>query len=147
MHILSDLCLFDVALIQDQDDEVLFAIAEELGDVWQLNPDKTGFLNLLETLAKSDETVVREQATKSLTKICQNLSDEELQNVFCPLVIRLAQAEWFTGRVSACSLFYHAYSRSNAQKERLRKKFMELCQEDTPMIRRVCAAKLGEFAT
>ena len=114
MHILSSLYLFDIALIQDQDDEVLFAIAEELGDVWQLNPDKTGFLPLLETLAKSDETVVREQATKSLTKICQNLSDEELQNVFCPLVIRLAQAEWFTGRVSACSLFYHAYSRSNA---------------------------------
>lgn len=125
----------------------MFAIAEELGNVWQLNPDKTAFLSLLETLAKSDETVVREQATKSLTNICNNLSDEELQNVFCPLVIRLAQAEWFTGRVSACSLFYHAYHRSNAQKERLRKKFMELCQEDTPMIRRVCAAKLGEFAT
>jgi len=75
------------------------------------------------------------------------LGDEDLQNIFCPLVIRLAQAEWFTGRVSACSLFFHCYSRSNAQKERLRKKFMELCQEDTPMIRRVCAAKLGEFAT
>ena len=101
----------------------------------------------METLAKSDETVVREQATLSLTKICGDLDDDTLQNNFCPLIIRLAQAEWFTGRVSACSLFYHAYSRSNAQKERLRKKFMELCQEDTPMIRRVCAAKLGTFAT
>ena len=55
-----------IALIQDQDDEVLFAIAEELGQVWQLNNDKTIFLPLLESLAKSDETVVREQATKSL---------------------------------------------------------------------------------
>ena len=139
--------LIITALIKDQDDEVLFAIAEELGESWTLNPDKSAFLPLLETLAKSDETVVREQATKSLTKICISLPDEDLQNIFCPLVIRLAQAEWFTGRVSACSLFYHAYARSNAQKERLRKKFMELCQEDTPMIRRVCAAKLGEFAT
>ena len=113
----------------------------------QLNPDKTVFLPLLETLAKMDETVVREQATKSLTQISEQLSDSEMQNVFCPLVIRLAQAEWFTGRVSACSLFFHAYPRANAQKERLRKKFMELCQEDTPMIRRVCASKLGQFAT
>lgn len=63
------------------------------------------------------------------------------------MVIRLAQAEWFTGRVSSCALFYHAYSRSGAQKERLRKKFMELCQEDTPMIRRACAARLGQFST
>ena len=72
------------------DDEVLFAIAEELGEVFKLMPDKTVFLPLLETLASSDETVVREQATKSLTAICKMLSDEELQNVFCPLVIRLA---------------------------------------------------------
>jgi len=105
---------FCAALLPDQDDEVLFAIAEELGTVWQLNPDKSVFLPLLEHLAKSDETVVREQATKSLTNLCNNLGDEELQNIFCPLVIRLAQAEWFTGRVSACSLFYHCYSRSNA---------------------------------
>ena len=32
-------------------------------------------------------------------------------------------------------------------KERLRKKFLELCQEDTPMIRRACASRLGEFSS
>ena len=75
------------------------------------------------------------------------MSEAEVQNSFCPLVVRLAQHEWFTGRVSACALFYHAYPRANAQKERLRRKFLELCQEDTPMIRRVCAAKVGDFST
>jgi serine/threonine-protein phosphatase 2A regulatory subunit A len=40
----------------------------------------------------------------------------------------------------------HAYPRAGVQKEKLRKKFMELCQEDTPMIRRACASKLGEFS-
>lgn len=70
-----------------------------------------------------------------------------MQNVFTPLVIRLSQAEWFTGRVSSISLFYHAFPRANAQRDRLRKKFMELCQEDTPMIRRACASKIGEFST
>jgi len=68
----------------------LFAVAEELGKVWELVPDKTAFLPLLEQLAKSDETVVREQATKSLTVISKSLSDAEIQNVFAPLVIRLA---------------------------------------------------------
>lgn len=136
-----------VELIEEQDDEVLFAIAEELGMVWELNPDKTVFVPLLEKLAKKDETVVREQATRSLTTISKELSDAEIQNIFCPLVIRLAQAEWFVGRVSSCSLFFHAYPRAGQFKERLRKRFIELCQEDTPMIRRACAHKLGEFST
>jgi serine/threonine-protein phosphatase 2A regulatory subunit A len=47
-------------LIQKEDDEVLFAVAEELGNTFKLLPDKTIFLSLLESLAKHDETVVRE---------------------------------------------------------------------------------------
>lgn len=46
------------------------------------------------------------------------------------MLMRLGACDWFTGRISACSLFYHAYPKANAQKEKLRKKFMELCQED-----------------
>jgi serine/threonine-protein phosphatase 2A regulatory subunit A len=68
----------------------------------------------LEKLAKSDETVVREQSVRSLITISEALSDTEIQNVFAPMVIRLAQGEWFTGRVSSCSLFFHAYPRSGA---------------------------------
>jgi serine/threonine-protein phosphatase 2A regulatory subunit A len=45
-----------------EDDEVLFAIAEELGKCWELIPEKTLFLPLLEKLCNADETVVREQA-------------------------------------------------------------------------------------
>ena len=47
-------------LIKSEDDEVLFAIAEELGKCWELNPEKTLFLPLLEKLCNADETVVRE---------------------------------------------------------------------------------------
>jgi serine/threonine-protein phosphatase 2A regulatory subunit A len=77
-------------------------------------PDKTLLLPLLENLAKQDETVVREQAGKSLNTIAKSLSDAEIQNIFAPLVIRLAQGEWFTGRVTSASLFQNAYARSNA---------------------------------
>ena len=126
---------------------MLFAIAEELGKIWTLHSDKCLYLQLLAKLAQSDETVVREQSARSLIDISQHLSDSEMQSTFVPLVIRLAQAEWFTGRVTSCSLFFHAYPRSGSHKERLRRKFMELCQEDTPMIRRACASKLGPFST
>lgn len=50
----------------EEDDEVQFAIAEELGKVFVLLPDKTMFIKHLEILAKHDETVVREMATTSL---------------------------------------------------------------------------------
>ena len=67
-----------IELIKSEDDEVLFAVAEELGMVFPLIPDKTVFLPSLEALAKQDETVVREQAAKSLTTISENLSDAEI---------------------------------------------------------------------
>jgi hypothetical protein len=53
-------CQLCLALVNQEDDEVLFAIAEELGKIWELHNDKTVYLPLLEKLAKSDETVVRE---------------------------------------------------------------------------------------
>ena len=109
--------------------------------------DKTVFIQLLEDLSRQDETVVRDQATKSLTMISEKLSDAEIQNVLAPLVIKLAQSEWFTARVSSCLLFFPCYSKAGPQKEKLRKKFIELCNEDTPMIRRACALQLGKFAT
>ena len=142
IHALSPL-LSLLELIKSEDDEVLFAIAEELGKIFTLINDKTVFLPSLEALAKQDETVVREKAALSLTVISENLSDPEIQTVFAPLVIKLAQGEWFTGRVSSCQLFFPCYSKSGPQKEKLRKKFIELCNEDTPMIRRACASKLG----
>lgn len=74
----SELINSNLELIKSEDDEVLFAIAEELGKVFKLISDKTVFLNLLETLARQDETVVREQAAKSLTIISENLSDAEI---------------------------------------------------------------------
>ncbi len=57
----------------------------------------------------------------SLNKICRVLSESEMQNLFAPMVIRLAQGEWFTSRVSACSLFYAAYPLAGNQKDKLRK--------------------------
>ena len=144
-HIIIELIKF-IELIEEEDDEVLFAIAEELGNIFSQISDKTAFIDPLETLCKQDETVVREAASKSLVKICETLNDSEIQTIFAPLVLNLAKSEWFTGRVSSCHLFAVCYTQSGSHQDRLRKQFIELCKEDTPMVRRACASKLGEFA-
>lgn len=100
-------------------------------------------LSLLEKLAKSDETVVREQAASSLAQATNDFDENDVQNIFVPLVLRLAQSEWFPGRASACLLFNPAYAKAGSHKEKLRKKFLSLCAEDTPLVRRVGTSHLG----
>ena len=135
-------------LIDFEWDEVLFAIAEELGktEIFNLS-DVTHLLESLDKLAWSDETVVREQASLSLRNICIQMSESDVQDIFIPLVLKLASSDWFPGRVSAWSLFSKAYEKAGSHKEELRKKFLELCNEDTPIVRRAGSSKLGEFAT
>ena len=83
----------------------------------------------------------------SLRQICISMKESEVQDIFIPLVLKLATSDWFPGRVSACSLFSKAYEKAGSQKDELRKRFLELCNEDTPIVRRTGSSKLGEFAT
>ena len=63
---------------------------------------------------------------------------------YVPMLGRLANKEWFTARISAAGLIADAYPRLKVdqQKEHL-VMFAELCQDDTPMVRRVAAQSLG----
>lgn len=52
--------------------------------------------------------------------------------------------EWFTSRTSACGLFSVAYRQAkDTTKQELRQMFRSLCGDDTPMVRRAAASKLG----
>lgn len=101
---------------------------------------------MLETLAALDETVVREQATQTLDSLAKNLSDSEISAIFVPIVLKLAAADNFSARVSACALFAAAYPRAGMHKERLRSRFIELSHEETPMVRRAAVAQMRNFA-
>ncbi len=60
---------------------------------------------------------------------------------------RLATGEWFTSRVSATGLFATAYPRcAVGLKAELRQLYSQLCRDETPMVRRAAAHKLGAFA-
>jgi hypothetical protein len=52
--------------------------------------------------------------------------------------------EWFTSRTSGCGLFAVAYPKSSDPvKVELRQLYKTLCTDDTPMVRRAAASKLG----
>jgi len=134
-------------LLKKEEDEVLFAIADELGKVSTLlSGSQLIFLPPLEQLAAMEETVVRDRAVASLNTISNNLTDMEIQNNYVPMVLRLSSHDWFTGRVSAVNLIHTVYSRTGSHKDKLRQKFIELCNEETPMIRRAVASKIGDLA-
>jgi serine/threonine-protein phosphatase 2A regulatory subunit A len=64
-----------------------------------------------------------------------------------PIVLRLAGNETnFTSRVSAVQLIPKVYPKAGKMKEQLRNKFNDLSREDTPMVKRAVASKMGVFA-
>lgn len=100
---------------------MLFAIAEELGKIYTFLENKLVLLPLLEALCSTDETVVREQAVKSLFKIADSLSGNDIQNIFAPMIIRLSSVESLPSKVSSIALVTSCYKRAGTQKEKLRK--------------------------
>ena len=60
---------------------------------------------------------------------------------------RLATTDWFTSRVSSCGIFATAYPRAPQHLQAdLRQLYGKLCRDDTPMVRRAAAFRLGKFA-
>ncbi|XP_077048518.1 uncharacterized protein LOC129134429 isoform X3 [Agelaius phoeniceus] len=145
----SELLPFLTDTIYDED-EVLLALAEQLGTFTALvgGPEFVHcLLPPLESLATVEETVVRDKAVESLRAVSHEHSPPDLEGHFVPLVKRLAGGDWFTSRTSACGLFSVCYPRvSSPVKAELRQYFRNLCSDDTPMVRRAAASKLGEFA-
>nr|XP_005901603.1 PREDICTED: serine/threonine-protein phosphatase 2A 65 kDa regulatory subunit A beta isoform isoform X5 [Bos mutus] len=145
----TELLPFLTDTIYDED-EVLLALAEQLGNFTGLvgGPDFAHcLLPPLESLATVEETVVRDKAVESLRQISQEHTPVALEAHFVPLVKRLASGDWFTSRTSACGLFSVCYPRASvAVKGEIRQYFRSLCSDDTPMVRRAAASKLGEFA-
>ncbi|EEB05229.1 protein phosphatase regulatory subunit Paa1 [Schizosaccharomyces japonicus yFS275] len=134
----------------DDEDEVLSALASQLGDFVEYvgGPEYAHvLLSILENLAAMEEPLVRDAAVESLNKICQVLSQEQLVEYFVPLVQRLSTAEWFTSRASSTALYCAAYERSTnpAVRVSLRQNFGHLCHDEAPMVRRPAATNCAKF--
>jgi len=134
----------------EDDDEILLVLAEELGRFVPLvggAEHAVALLEPLEKLAEVEETVVRERATESICTVIQALPPSQADEVF-GLVKRLAHGDWFTARVSSCSLMATCYKaiRVSEQKSEIRTLYENLAKDETPMVRRSAAAKLADFA-
>jgi hypothetical protein len=86
------------------------------------------------------------QAVESLNKICEELSQQQIEENFIPLVLRLSKADWFTSKISATGLYQTPYTRATPpSQEALRQHYGQLVHDDTPMVRRQAANNLAKF--
>lgn len=133
----------------EDEDEVLTALSEELGNfVEYVGGPEYGhvLLSPLENLAAIEEPLVREKAVESLNKICEQLSQQQIEEFFIPLVVRLSKADWFTSKISATGLYNVPYTRATPpSQEGLRQQYGQLVHDDTPMVRRQAANNLAKF--
>jgi len=127
----------------DDEDEVLTTIAISLGN---LVPFVGGanqlycLLTPLELLLSVEESSVRENAGRSVITVSNKLPINIFQSQYSDMIIRLAKKEWFTSRLSACSLIASAFSRlSLDQREIHLQHFTNLCRDDIPMVRRIAS--------
>ncbi|KAJ3999700.1 Ser/Thr protein phosphatase 2A regulatory subunit A [Lentinula boryana] len=132
----------------DDEDEVLLALADELGRDFEQYIGGKEYAHLLlaplENLSSVEETLVRDKAAESLTKIAAVLSNAQIEEYCIPLLKRLSGAEWFTSRTSSAALYPAVYDRvSPAIQDDLRKGYAALGSDDTPMVRRAAAKWLG----
>jgi serine/threonine-protein phosphatase 2A regulatory subunit A len=129
------------------EDEILLIMAAQLQYlVPQLLSTSTQCLSLLpilERLATMEETVVREEAVKATNHICPYICDAEHARSLSSMTKRLVAADWFTAKVSAAGICPTLYKTTH--EEELRFIYRDLCQDETPMVRRAAAQHLGSF--
>lgn len=131
----------------DSDDHVLSATAEKLGEmVDAVGGSEWAFFLLLplEELLMLDEASVREKALKSILAVQARMPSRHIDEHSCALVSRLARNDWFVARMAACSLIPSVCQR--AFSEEMLREFVELCGDETPMVRRSAIIAISEVS-
>lgn len=144
----------------DDEDDVLIALSEELGSFVDHvgGPSHTHvLLQPLETLSTVEESLVRERAVDSICKLSAYVASVapneahtlHVDHLF-PLLQRLAMGDWFTSRISSCSLVAHVYQHLPASPSELRHEvlsiYKRLAHDETPMVRRAAASNISAVA-
>jgi serine/threonine-protein phosphatase 2A regulatory subunit A len=139
--------LNDVA--QDDEEEVFAVLALKLGDFVPLiggHDQAKPLIQILTILASMEEPIVRDKAIASLNNVALQLTNDELNIIFLPLVQSLSQGNWFSKKVAACGLFKSVLVNVN-QPTRLDllNLYLKLVNDEYPMVRRSAALNLPEL--
>ena len=104
------------------------------------------YLVLIYPFWSTEEASVRGAAFGSTKTVADCLPQNTFQDQYEKVVSRLAKSEWFTARMSSAGLICAAYPRFTPEQQQAHLSlFIGLCQDDTPMVRRVAAQNLGEM--
>lgn len=147
----TELIPFIQESLMDEEDEILFHLAEELTSFIPLvGGPEYGYhiLYVLEALCAAEEPAVRSKAVESLNSILHMLPPSHIEEHFFPLLQRLSSASWYTNRMSAASLYctaYELFSSSLSKCKDLITMFVHLVQDDTPMVRRAAATHFPDL--
>jgi serine/threonine-protein phosphatase 2A regulatory subunit A len=127
----------------DDEDDVILIIAEKLGELIGYVGGKDHMHHLLtplECLISGEESAVRDKALRSIEIVVENMSNEHVSVYFVPMLIKLANRDWYTSRASAAALFHIAYKVvPDKTKLDLEAEFLRLCMDETPTVRRVAS--------
>jgi serine/threonine-protein phosphatase 2A regulatory subunit A len=108
-------------------------------------------LPILERLMTMEETVVRDAAVDCLnTAVLPQFSHTESFQQVLNLTKRLANADWFTSKVSAAGVLpavlkYSTGKLGDSALVELKFLMRDLCVDDTPMVRRAASKSIGQF--
>ncbi|EGV64129.1 protein phosphatase 2A structural subunit [Yamadazyma tenuis] len=136
--------LNDVA--QDDEEEVFAVLATKLGDFIPLiggHQNCEPLIQILLHLAPIEEPIVRDKAIASLNNISTELTNEEVFEIFLPIIRDLSQGNWFSKRIASCGLYKSVVVRVEAPvRQELLALFLKLVTDDGPMVRRSAATNL-----
>ena len=134
----------------EEEDEVLFAMAvqmvnlvEPMGGIeeaWRLVP-------LLERLAMSEETVVRQQAIESFTTIIKELCKlpgDEIDAHVWPAIHRLVTAKWMSHRQAGASLLTSLLA---VRPDDVVEYLLKLAVDESSLVKRVAIPELSKLAS
>jgi len=154
----AELLPFVLEKINDPEtaDEVLFRLAEQLDMGKLVGGFDAQLVAALEVLCASEETLVRDAATKSVSSLVSAGSFGEAKEHWQPMFVRLcAEANWYTARVSAAAILPAIYgkldggadaSSADAALLEMRELLLKLGNDETPMVKRGVAICLGALA-
>ena len=134
------------------DDEILLALAEQIGNlVPYIGGSEYAFtlLEPLDTLTAVEDQAVREKAANvTATLISEHLSKIEthIENYAIPFLNNLATNDWFTKKYAACMVLPSIYPHVDQKEQfKLLDMFMKLSEDEMPLVRKAAAAHLEKL--
>lgn len=145
----NELVPYTNELLEDENEEVLLALASKLGELYKyIGPIEhiSCLLPPLATLCSSDEPCVQNKAINSLFIVSAQIPLSEKVNLLSPILNSLCSSSWCSGRVAACSIFSIVFQELDpTEQETMLDVFIKLGCDDSPAVRKASANNLGKL--